>query len=1058
MGERKLVLPAKMIRPRFTGVFPRRRLFRLLDQGRKQPVVWVTGHPGSGKSVLVSSFFDARRLNGLWYRFDPGDRDPAGFFYHLSLAVQKAAPRARSPLPLLTPEYRGDLSTFARGYFRGLFAHIKPPFVLVFDDCHLLPQEDPLFELIKIGMKEALPGFCFIFISRDDPPPPFSSLVVERAMRIIDPQMLRLTEEEAVGVVRRVFPSMNPEAARALHRQAQGWAAGLILLGEEAAHSERPLSEGGPGVTSRTFDYFAREIFGRMKPSVQDLLMQSSFLPEITVERAEALTGQRQASALLDDLYRRRYFIEKQNQIRGGYRYHDLFRDFLNAQAERTYPRNQLRSIQRRAGKILARAGQAGEAIELYLKVEAWPEATALIVSAAGSMISQGRSQTVQGWILALPEEILDRQPWLLYWRGVCRLPFVPSESRGDFERAFKRFRERGDQTGIWLAWSMVIDTFLHECENYTPLDQWIALMEESLLKEETMTVLSPEIEARAASGMLNALLLKQPHHPNIAVWADRVFSLMQKEEDANFRLQIGYYLALYTLWIGDYSKTARVINLLHQAARSPAASPLMQLTGKSAEAQMAWLNGSFSDCLTLVSEGIKLARERGVHLWDHDLLSHGVAAALSIEDHATATSLLLEREAVLSGWRRFDRAFYHYLTGWMALQRGDDLAGALNHAETALGISLEMNAPYPEAICRLLLADIFVERRAFRQAGRERGRARRIGLGMKSLQIEFIYLISVAWRLRSGGKPGKQIKRALHRALILGREQGYINIFGWRSSVMACLCLTALEAGIETDYVCELVRKRNLIPDPPPIECEAWPWAVKVYTLGRFTLLIDEEAVRFASRGQGKVLELLKALITFGGREVGEERLTDALWPETEGSKGRQLFKITLHRLRRLLGKQEAITLRAGKVTLDPRFCWVDAWAFERLLSACPEKALNLYRGPFLGREEPPEWALPLQKRLHDRYLLHLISLGTEREASSAFEEAAACYQRGLETDPFAEECYRRLMICRQKQGRRAEALAIYDRCRKILQTMLQTEPAPETAALYETIKRSVT
>ncbi len=1056
MPSRRSVLPPKLIRPRFTGIVPRRRLFGLLDRGRRRPVVWITAPAGSGKTALVANYLEVRKLRGLWYQLDAGDADSASLFYYLGEAGRRAAPRSRRPLPLLTPEYLAGLPVFARNFFRALFARLTRPALVVFDNYHELPPWSPLHEGLVQGLDEIPAGSTVIFISRTDPPPAFARLRLANRLALLGWEDLRLTPDESAAIARKRLGGdlLTPADLAALYDQTEGWLAGLVLLLEQARGGSTPAMRGERG---QVFDYFASEIFDRTDAEMQRFLLQTSSLPRITAPAAAMLTGDSRAEAMLDALARRNYFTARRDGEPPSYEYHPLFREFLQARAGEQLAPESLAGLQRAAASWLLQQGDSEQAAELYALAKDWPGLTAVIVSAAGSMISQGRSQTVERWIKALPEKMVNDQPWLLYWRGVCRLPFVPAESRSDFERAFERFRETGDEAGVWLAWSMVIGTFLHECENYTPLDQWIALMEESLLKEETTTVLSPEIEARAASGMLNALLLKQPHHPNIAVWADRVFSLMQKEEDANFRLQIGYYLALYTLWIGDYSKTARVIDLLHQAARSPAASPLMQLTGKSAEAQLAWLNGSFSDCLTLVSEGIKLARERGMHLWDHDLLSHGVAAALSIEDHAMATSLLLEREAVLSRWRRFDRAFYHYLTGWMALQRGD-LPGALNHAETALGISLEMNAPYPEAICRLLLADIFVERRAFRQAGRERGRARRIGLGMKSLQIEFIYLISVAWRLRSGGKPGKQIKRALRRALILGREQGYINLFGWRSSVMACLCLTALEAGIETDYVRELVRKRNLIPDPPPIECEAWPWAVKVYTLGRFTLLIDEEAVRFASRGQGKVLELLKALITFGGREVGEERLTDALWPEAEGSKGRQLFKTTLHRLRRLLGKQEAITLRAGKVTLDPRFCWVDAWAFERLLSACPEKALNLYRGPFLGREEPPEWALPLQKRLHDRYLLHLISLGAEREASSAFEEAAACYQRGVEADPFAEECYRRLMICRQKQGRRAEALAIYDRCRKTLQTMLQTEPAPETAALYETIKRSVT
>jgi ATP/maltotriose-dependent transcriptional regulator MalT len=128
----------------------------MIDQRTNRSVLWVTGLPGSGKSALVSSYLRACRLRGLWYRIDSGDHHPAGFFYYLGLAVNQAAPRMSTPLPLLTPEYRGGIAAFCQSYFRSLFSRIEPPFFLVFDDCHLLTEKDSFFELIKIGIAEAV--------------------------------------------------------------------------------------------------------------------------------------------------------------------------------------------------------------------------------------------------------------------------------------------------------------------------------------------------------------------------------------------------------------------------------------------------------------------------------------------------------------------------------------------------------------------------------------------------------------------------------------------------------------------------------------------------------------------------------------------------------------------------------------------------------------------------------------------------------------------------------------------------------------------------------------
>jgi DNA-binding SARP family transcriptional activator len=58
------------------------------------------------------------------------------------------------------------------------------------------------------------------------------------------------------------------------------------------------------------------------------------------------------------------------------------------------------------------------------------------------------------------------------------------------------------------------------------------------------------------------------------------------------------------------------------------------------------------------------------------------------------------------------------------------------------------------------------------------------------------------------------------------------------------------------------------------------------------------------------------------------------------------------------------------------------------------------------------------------------------------------------LAVDPLVEEYYQRLMICHQRQGQRAEAVSVYQRCREVLQASLGIAPSPETEAM----RRSVT
>ncbi|HJX59849.1 MAG TPA: hypothetical protein VJ462_01040, partial [Thermodesulfobacteriota bacterium] len=75
---------------------------------------------------------------------------------------------------------------------------------------------------------------------------------------------------------------------------------------------------------------------------------------------------------------------------------------------------------------------------------------------------------------------------------------------------------------------------------------------------------------------------------------------------------------------------------------------------------------------------------------------------------------------------------------------------------------------------------------------------------------------------------------------------------------VTAKLCARALEAEIEVEYVQEMIRKRNLIPDKGSLQLENWPWPLKIYTLGRFGIMKDGKPIRFSRKAQEKPISML--------------------------------------------------------------------------------------------------------------------------------------------------------------------------------------------------------
>jgi two-component SAPR family response regulator len=337
----------------------------------------------------------------------------------------------------------------------------------------------------------------------------------------------------------------------------------------------------------------------------------------------------------------------------------------------------------------------------------------------------------------------------------------------------------------------------------------------------------------------------------------------------------------------------------------------------------------------------------------------------------------------------------------------------------------------------------------------------------IKSKIDEFYSLLTEALFFLDEGKEAGGLA-SLRKALALGRKEGYVSTFVSSPSAEARLCAKALENGIEVPYVQKLVRKRNLFSEQPPSHLENWPWSIKISTLGGFRLLKNDSPSHLSRKTQKRPLSMLKALIALGGKEVREDQISDALWPEADGDVAHESFATNLHRLRKLLGNERALQLREGRLTLNESLCWVDVWAFERILGQAEaqwkekskenavrlvEKAMALYKGPFLFRETEQPWAAAMSERLRRKFLRIVGRLGQYWQEADQWEKALDCYQRGLELENLAEEFYQGLMTCHHHLGQRAEALSVYNRCQRALSQAFGVEPSSRTDAIYHSL-----
>lgn len=239
----------------------------------------------------------------------------------------------------------------------------------------------------------------------------------------------------------------------------------------------------------------------------------------------------------------------------------------------------------------------------------------------------------------------------------------------------------------------------------------------------------------------------------------------------------------------------------------------------------------------------------------------------------------------------------------------------------------------------------------------------------------------------------------------------------------------------------------------------------VKVTTLGRFCVKVRGMPLAFGRKTPLRPLALLKYLAAHGG-DVAQARVAEALWPGKGPSASRPLA-INVYRLRRLVGSSDAVIHGDQHIAVDLRTVWCDALSFERLLDLAAGasrdeertrltvRALALYGGDFLAGDSGGDWIAGARERLRGRYVLACTAQGERFAAAGLWEDARACFQRGLEADELAEDPCLGLMACYVAMRQPVAGLAVYRRFAHALAQGSGAKPARAARVLYERLSR---
>ena len=963
-------MPAKISPPRLGPVYRRERLLEWLSAAQtSHAAVCISGPPGAGKTVLAADYVASSGWRAIWYRFDSGDDRLAAFLAYLARAAHPLLqPDAAPPLPPEGP-VPGNMEAFCRAWFRQLYDALQAPFVLVLDDYQEAPPDSPVHVAVRMACEEMPHDGHLLILGRERRPQGLAHLQLGGTLAVLDPACLAVDDSELQGIAALRGIALDAGEAAALQAQADGWMAGTLLLLEEKRLLDAGLS-GGEAPARVLAEYFGTQVVDPLEARDRAILLQCALLPRLSAAQAGLLTGSPEAGLVLRELVRQHHFVSVEGADAPVYRFHSLFRRFLLDACRSRHPPEEYATLCRRAAQMLA--GEDPEAALCLLEqARDWQGMTQAILAAAPQLRERLGAAALAGWIARLPAGLGTSSPWLLYWRAAGSGNADPDHVLVLLAQAWQQFGASGDHAGLACCWAATVEEITALRRDFRQLDGWLADFDARLASH--YDALPPLLQARLTAGMAAALAFRQPDRPDRESWLERMRALLESERHAGERERLRRLLVLARLARGELAESHIAQGLFRETVPPyPALSYAEALAEQEGEAALALMSGLEQRCLQAIATGLALARQTPVR--DHEplLLCHGAMMSLNRGDLARADGFLALFGQLPSALQAAERGYYHAAAAWRKFQGGEP-ALALRLCQQANAEIHVQGQPWMVAASHLgagllhYLCGKTEEARIHLETGRHAGAA--IGNPL----ADYAYHLFAAHIAFEEGRE-EQGRALLAAGMGLGAARGYLHFLFFPPRIIARLCCRALQAGIEPDHARALIEHNRLGHDPSWGHCESWPWALRIYTLGRFAVVRSGTPIQFAGKSQKKPLELLRALIALGGREVPEARLADLLWPDAEGDAGAQALATTLFRLRKLTGEQ-AIRRQDNRLTLDPAICWVDCWAFERLCSqmrsdpASLAQLERLYQGPFLDGEEGAAWIRPMRERLQARH-----------------------------------------------------------------------------------------
>jgi tetratricopeptide (TPR) repeat protein len=1039
------------------GLIHRRvRLLTLLNElvEANNRLITVYAPGGYGKSILLADFAQTTDLPVCWCSLEPADRDPTSFLTLLAFSITDRFHEI-NPDKLLDVVKRGETQNSIH-HIAELLANVGPHIIII-DDYHKAVSAGMTLALNRLLDQLPKTGTIIVAARGDmalETGQIIDLLMTERAAGLSEEE-LRFTPDELQRVIRKRFGRhIDLERAAEIAKTTDGNIAQILLTGH-VMHKNGILG----GLIERLgedrqiiYHYLAEEVFGKQPAPLQEFMLCTSVLPDMTPELCNGLLEISDAQSRIEELIRNDLFIA---QIGVGFRYHDLFAEFLRSKLAEDATLQ--RQVSMKAAALLMEQERVEEAINLYLSVQAWAEAALVLETKGKFFYDTGRALTLNNWLEQISEADIEQYPRLLLLRGQILTSDLgnPKQAMLYFQWAEAQFLSQNYAIGLaeTLVWRSYALRMMGQA------NESLTLATKGLEQLETLgadiQVIAWAIRRRGlaywTTGNLDEALVDLRQALALFEKFDDLYNIGLCHHEVGVILDIQgnisgaahHFREALRIWetLGNAVELTNILNSLGVS---------LQTIGHFDEA-LKYLNNRLDIALQIGATRVAAFAQASIGDVYLGYQKYGQA----IEAYKISTQLAQEASA-----RSLE--IYNLVRMGDCFFQQQNLTEALTLATQAGEIATEIGLGFERGLASLLQAKIMVHRAEY-AASFDLFAEAVVCLTendvLEHVKARLWWGYGLLLDLRASAAL-EQIQEAISLALTMGEL-----IQGLRSTVIETQQLlyhflhrADTPVGLRESIWLLLNQSQEVMNTPKP--------ALQIFAFGPLNVIVAGERKQFHQRGKTRKMPEFLIYLLLEGRSWGRRwsEISAIFWPDEEPERASDNFHHHLRSLRRVVFEtQDYIINQDDYYLINPDYLqWSDVLAFETLYERAAQlpspKALALqlelialYQGQFLEGFDLSDWGLDYRYTYEARFL-EVVKLAAEqllKEGSA--REALNIINKGLAQDYFREDLHRSAFRAYAQLGLYDQLSTYYSElCRRFEQT-LEIPPDSKTQQLYD-------